>query len=101
MENNIEEIYINSTSKYECLKYFIELVINDINSAIYNEDIELFNEINNFIKDKIEYLDEVENINEKEEMINKYRILKDIIEKIFNFDNIDINIYYLKEILNE
>ena len=101
MENNIEEIYINSTSKYECLKYFIELVINDINSSIYNEDIELFNEINNFIKDKIEYLDEVENINEKEEMINKYRILKDIIEKIFNFDNIDINISYLKEILNE
>ena len=101
-EEKIIEIYYNSFSKYECLKQFLELIINDIYFVLNNNDINLFNDLYIFIEDKINYLDKSYNINDENEIqINKYRILKDIIEKIFTFNNINVNLSYLFEILNE
>jgi len=108
-EELIYNIYNNSFSKFECLKEFINLIIDDLLNSIYEKNINKLNQIYIFIKDKIINLDKDDIFNEhinNKDLNFKYIELKNIFENIFNLNDIfDLNsnlplLSHLLELLN-
>lgn len=100
-EEEIINIYNISKTRYDCLKGFVNLILNDILNSMIEKNYDKFIETNDFLKDKINNLDEDNINNEDNELINKYNTLKNIINNIYELKDIQVNLSHLIEILNE
>jgi len=98
-EYDMEEVFNNSSSKYQCLKEITNMIINDLYNVLYENNYDKINDIYMFIQDNINKLDMAYDINEED--IIKYNILKKVLYNIFNLNNPFTNLMHLQEILNK